>query len=193
LPRFAVTAAPFLLWVAWNVGQYHSPFPGGGGLTVAAGGGGAGPSLSDALAAAQGAVYESFSDFWGVGYAPRVPDPRPVALLCAAFIVSTIVLLSTDAIAAVRGRLSTWLIFAAGAFLSTFGTIFLAVVRGGGGGSYTGRYFVGLAVAWAALLALTIDAAAGRRIWVARGVSIALSLVLVHFALQFSTLGFRLL
>ena len=66
-------------------------------------------------------------------------------------------------------------------------------MRNGGTSSYTGRYFVGAAVAWAALFALTIDAASGRRVWLARGVSVGLSLVLVHFALQFSTLGFRLL
>jgi hypothetical protein len=193
LPRFAVAAAPLALWVGWNISQYRSPFPGGGGLTVSAGGPSTGPALTDALAVAQGAVTESFNDFWGVGFVPRSADSRPAALLCTAFIVAAIGLLSSGAIAAVRVRLATWAGFTAGAFLSTFATIFLATVRSGGGGSYTGRYFVGVAVAWAALIALTIDAAVSRRIWVARGVSVVLSLVLVHFALQYSTLSFRLL
>ena len=46
--------------------------------------------------------------------------------------------------------------------------------------------------AWAALVALTIDAAAGRRMWLARGVSVTFLVLLVHFALQYSTLRFRL-
>ncbi|HET6175104.1 MAG TPA: glycosyltransferase family 39 protein [Gaiellales bacterium] len=190
LPRLAVAAIPLMLWVVWNVGQYRSVFPGGGGLTIA--GGPAGPALTDVFAAAQAAVSESFNDFWAVGFAPRQLDPRPPALLCSVFVICAIALLATGAITAARVRLAAWAGLAAAAFLSTFGTIFLAVVRSGGLSSYTGRYFVGVAVAWAALLALTIDAATARRIWLARGVSVALSLVLVHFALQFSTLGFRL-
>jgi hypothetical protein len=191
-PRLAVAAAPLALWVIWNVVQYGSPFPGGGGLTVSAGGPRTGPVLGDVLAAAQGAVGESFNDFWGVGFTPRIVDTRPAALLCSAFVVAAFVLLASGLVSEVRLRLATWTAFAAGAFLSTFGTIFLAVVRSGGSSSYTGRYFVGVAVAWAALFALTIDSATGRRIWITRGVSVALSLLLVQFALQYSPLGFRL-
>jgi hypothetical protein len=71
LPRFAVAAAPLALWVGWNISQYHSPFPGGGGLTVSAGGPSTGPALTDALALAQGAVTESFNHLWGGGFLPR--------------------------------------------------------------------------------------------------------------------------
>jgi hypothetical protein len=148
--------------------------------------------LSDALAASQTAVTESFNDFWGVGFVPRVPDPRPAPLLCAALVVGAIAMLASDDVKEVRIRLATWAGFAAAAFLSTYGTIFLAVVRSGGLVSFTGRYFVGVAVAWAALVALTVDAVAGRHVWLARWVSVALSVVLVRFALQYSTLGFRL-
>ena len=193
LPRFAVAAAPLALWVGWNVAKYHSLFPGGGGLTISSGGPKVGPSLSDALLAAQTAVTESFNDFWGVGFVPRVPDPRPAPLLCAVFVVCAIAVLASDAVKDVRMRLATWAGFAALAFLSAYGTIFLAVLRSGGLLSFSGRYFVGVAVAWAALVALTVDAAAARHVWLARGVSVALSLVLVRYALQYSTLGFRLL
>jgi hypothetical protein len=193
LPRFAVAAAPLALWVGWNVAKYHSLFPGGGGLTISSGGPRVGPSLSDALLAAQTAVTESFDDFWGVGFVPRVPDPRPGPLLCAVFVVCAIAVLASDAAKDVRVRLATWAGFAALAFLSAYGTIFLAVLRSGGLLSFSGRYFVGVAVAWAALVALTVDAAAGRHVWLARGVSVALSLVLVRYALQYSTLGLRLL
>ena len=78
------------------------------------------------------------------------------------------------------------------AFVSTFGTLFLVAARSGGYTSFTGRYFVGVAVAWAALFALTIDAAASRRAWLARGVSVGMTLLLVRYALESSTLGFRL-
>lgn len=192
-PRVAVAAAPLALWVIWNIAQYSSPFPGGGGLSVSAGGPRVGPTLTDALASAQGAVAESFNDFWGVGFVPRLPDGRPVALLCLALVVSVCALLASGVIAEVRMRLAAWTALTIAVFVSTFATIFLAAVRSGGSSSYTGRYFVGVAVAWAALIALTIDAAASRRAWLARGVALGLSLVLVHFALQYSTLHFRLL
>ena len=142
LPRLAVAAAPLGLWVAWNLGKYHSPFPGGGGLSLSSGGPRAGPGLTDALVAAQAAVSESFNDFWAVGFAPRLLDARPAALLCSAFVVGGITVLASDAVKEVRVRLATWAALAAVAFLSTYGTIFLAVVRSGGLVSFTGRYFV---------------------------------------------------
>ena len=83
-----------------------------------------------------------------------------------------------------------WIGLALVAFISTFGTLFLVAVRNGGYTSFTGRYFVGVAVAWAALVAISIDTAASRRNWLARCVSVVLSLLLVHFALQSSLLDF---
>jgi hypothetical protein len=193
LPRLALAAAPIGLWLVWNLGQYHSLFPGGGGLSEASAGvGGIGPSLADLLPAAAGAVAEPFSDFWGVGFAPRQTDVRPAPLLCLALVVSVFALLRSGLVPEVRSRLSAWTGLAFVAFISTFGTLFLVALRSGGYTSFTGRYFVGLAVAWAALVAVTIDAAAGRRAWLARSVSVALAFMLVRFALQSSTLGFRL-
>jgi hypothetical protein len=191
LPRFAIAAVPLTLWVVWNVAKYHSVFPGGGGLTISSAGPKVGPSMSDALLAAQTAVTESFADFWGVGFVPRVADPRPAPLLCAILVVCAIAVLASDGAKAVQLRLARWAGFAAVAFVSAYATIFLAVLRSGGLLSFSGRYFVGVAVAWAAVVALTIDAAAGRHVWLARGVSIALSVVLVRYALQYSTLSLR--
>ena len=193
LPRFALTAAPLVLWGVWNLSQYGSPFPGGGGLTLSSGGVSVGPALADVLAASQRGVSESFSDFWGVGFVPRVADPRPAPLLCGALVVAVSALLASGTIVEVRMRLVAWLGLASVAFLSTFATLFLAAVRSGSLVSFVGRYFVGVAIAWAVLVALSVDAATGRRAWLARGVSVGLSLVLVQFALQYSTLGFRLL
>jgi hypothetical protein len=197
LPRLAVAAAPVVLWLVWNIAQYDSVFPGGGGLSLASGGtaGGAGvpgPSLSDVLPSLAGAVAEPFSDFWGVGFAPRQADLRPAPLLCLAFVVGGCALLRWGMDAEVRLRLAAWTSLTLAVFLSTFGTLFLVVVRSGGYTSFTGRYFVGVAVAWAALVAVAIDAAAGRRAWILRSASVMLSFMLVRYALQYSTLGFRL-
>jgi len=188
-----VAAAPIALWLLWNIGQYHSLFPGGGGLSVpAAAPGVPRPSTGDLLPSVVSAVSESFSDFWGVGFAPRVPDLRPAPLLCLALVVSAFALLRYGMVATVRVRLAAWIALALAAFVSTFSTLFLVAARNGGYTSFTGRYFVGVAVAWAALVAISIDAAASRRAWVARCVSVALSIFLVHFALQSSPLAFRL-
>ena len=100
LPRLAVAAAPVALWLIWNLSKYHSLFPGGGGLSLASGSGAAGPggpSLGDLLPSAAGAVTEPFSDFWGVGFAPRLPDLRPAPLLCLALVLSTFALLWSGA------------------------------------------------------------------------------------------------
>jgi Dolichyl-phosphate-mannose-protein mannosyltransferase len=191
LPRLAVAAVPTVLWLGWNVVEYSSLFPGGGGLSVAATAGVPRPAITDALGPAAAAVTESFTDFWGVGFVPRHFDPRPAPLLCFAFVFSGLALLSSGMATEVRVRIAAWTGLTLAAFISTFGTLFLVVVRSGGYTSFTGRYFVGAAVAWAALVAVTVDAAS-RRVWLSRAVSVALALLLVRFALQFSPLDFRL-
>jgi Dolichyl-phosphate-mannose-protein mannosyltransferase len=191
LPRLALAATPMALWVGWNVYQYHSLLPGD--VTAGAGGAaGLGPSVADLLPLATRAVTESYKDFWSFGFLPGNGDPRPAPLLCFALGVSAVALLLSPAIGEYRLGLAAWTLGALAAFVSTFGTLFLAAVRSGGELSYPGRYFVGVAVAWAALVAVAIDAACGQRVWIARTVSVAFTLVLVRFALQYSTLSFRL-
>ena len=193
LPRLAVAAAPIAIWLLWIVSQYRSAFPGGGGLSVPAVAPGVPrPSLADVLPSLSSGVTEPFFDFWGVGFAPRVPDYRPGPLLCLSLVISAAVLLWYGMAETMRKQLAAWIGLALVAFISAYGTLFLVAVRYGGNASYTGRYFVGVAVAWAALVAISIDAAASRRTWLARAVSVVLSLALVHFALQSSPLDFRL-
>ena len=122
LPRLAVAAAPVALWLLWNISQYHSLFPGGGGLSaLAAAPGVPRPSLADLLPSLSGAVTEPFSDFWGVGFSPHTPDLRPAPLLCLALVVSVCALLWYGMTTTTRRRLAAWIGLALVAFISTSG------------------------------------------------------------------------
>jgi hypothetical protein len=62
----------------------------------------------------------------------------------------------------------------------------------GGAASFVGRYFVGVAVAYAALVGQAITAALERREWMQRIAVVAGSYVLIGWALEFSVVSLRL-
>jgi 4-amino-4-deoxy-L-arabinose transferase-like glycosyltransferase len=189
--RLALFVAPAVPWVLWNLWQYHYLWP----VSVTKGGP-AGPSqapqLDQLLPLVTTAAEQQFHEFWSIGFIPPNSDLRPPALLAFAIGASAVCLLMRDRLQPEGRRIATWLGLMLAAFASSYAVIVFSSIKTGGSVSFVGRYFVGVAVAYAAVAGLAITAALERREWLQRIAAVAGSYVLIGWALQYSVVTLRL-
>lgn len=173
----ALVAGPSVPWVIWNLVHYSRPWPSAAGQGVL----GTPPALGDVLPFARGALREQLEGFWSGRY-PPVFDSRPPVVLGALVLVALIGILVNGHIERERMPIATWLSLAALAFASTFFVLMASAVATGGSVSFAPRYFVGVAVAYAALVGL-IATSYAPRLWVPRAAVLFVGVALVQFAI----------
>ena len=180
--RVGIFVLPVAPWMLFNLFEYHWLWP------IATAGGGAPATRNWAVVrhliellhtAAYGVFGSLWLQIWPEHAGAVTTDLRPPAVIAFTGAAALVIGLHGGALLRERLRLAYWGAVALVSFLGVFIVLLANAASVGGEPDFVARYFVAFAAAYAALVGTAVASMSDGRLWLVRGVSCGLALLLM--------------